>query len=681
MNLNENIFWKMIHNQKNKDPNKPENIELKPRPSLTKPMKKLNSTFLERIEKKEQMNPTSQILYRKRGSLKALELQELEKIEKLSTFNKVIKLQNFCKEMISTKERFGKNKSEMINKINKNCYNYYKNKIKMKEIYDYCQSKKPEEHIDYVLIENPELYLDIKYDNIYNFLFMLRNNNKMMLKLIQYCPEVNYEQLSDFIVNFFYEDTINSSFIQEELMLLIYLIFEKNLYEKLPNEIKIEDNNISFDIFRNKKNILYYIIKSLTRKADIRNFLCSILVENILKLEGNRKYLSPDVFSQKNLDDVFQENDKDENRDKGNTVQILKKYCLSGELDYKIKSKFPFDGKIYLNRACTNNDESNKYEENLDEIKENEVNNYDKNNSKNNSKKMNELVNKSKKRKNNLVKIKVKKKMPTSVGKRNFRKDSSKKSPVKLKNLLNPRKSLILHHNIITEKSDENLNKVKRKKKDKNDTEKINNSKNDLDDNILLSKNKNHMILKKKSTGIIGNGMFRQSFREKSNKFFFINQPKIKNKNNIVIINEFNTTTKRTCSATDFFKKKSGTKKLNLFSTKNIINTINNIKIKEATELEECQSYRHRRFSIQNKRSKKNLNENQCKEEPKSEKSFIIINNVEDMNNLNSKKNLFNSEKKEKQICKKFKGRNTQVFNIDKMKIKTEMYKVEEEDS
>lgn len=208
----------MIQNQKSKDPNKPENIELKPRPSLTRPMKKLNSTFLERIEKKEQiaLNPSSQILYRKRGSLKSLEQQELERIEKLSTFNKIIKLQNFCKEMISTKERFGKNKTEMISKINKNCFNYYKNKIKMKEIYDYCQSKKPEEHIDYVLIENPELYLDNKYDNIYNFLFMLRNNNKMMLKLIEYCPEVNYEQLSDFIVNFFMK------------IPLIVLLYKKN---------------------------------------------------------------------------------------------------------------------------------------------------------------------------------------------------------------------------------------------------------------------------------------------------------------------------------------------------------------------------------------------------------------------------------------------------------------------
>ena len=66
-----------------------------------------------------------------------------------------------------------------------------------------------------------------------------------MLKLIDKCDKKDYENLSDFLVNFCYEDTINSSFIQEELMLLIYLILEKNIL-KLPKEILNNDNNISF---------------------------------------------------------------------------------------------------------------------------------------------------------------------------------------------------------------------------------------------------------------------------------------------------------------------------------------------------------------------------------------------------------------------------------------------------
>ena len=428
----------------------------------------------------------------------------------------------------------------------------------------------------------------------------------------------------------------------------------KNEKKKLFNSKFKEKNNIN-----NDDSVNSLTLELLQKKA---NYLSTSL-NNIKKEEIKRR--------KKQLE----------------AIKKLRQYCFTNLRNKrKCMPKKSHPNLIYINKNFDEEEEKNNTSNSSNEknnrkyskkAKSKTKNNYDKNN----SKKKNELVNKSKKKRNNLIKVKDKKKMPTSVGKKNFRKDSSKKSPVKLRNLQNQRKSLVLHHNITREKSDENLNKVKKKKKDKNDTEKINNPRNDLDDDILLSRNKNHMKLKKKYTGTIGSGIFRQSFKEKSNKFFFINQPKIKNKNNIVIINEFNTTTKRTCSATDFFKKKSGTKQYNLFSTKNIIKTIKHFKIKEASELKECQSYRHRRFSIQNKHSKKSLNENQGKEEPKSEKSFIIINNVEDMNNHNNKKNFVNTEKKEKPICKKFKGRNTQVFNIDKMKIKTEMYKVEEEDS
>ena len=70
-----------------------------------------------------------------------------------------------------------------------------------------------------------------------------------MLKLIEKCDKEDYENLSDYIVNFCYEDTINSSFIQEELMLLIYLIFEKSILN-LPNQIS---NNPSIFYFINFK--------------------------------------------------------------------------------------------------------------------------------------------------------------------------------------------------------------------------------------------------------------------------------------------------------------------------------------------------------------------------------------------------------------------------------------------
>ena len=305
-------------------------------------------------------------------------------------------------------------------------------------------------------------------------------------------------------------------------------------------------------------------------------------------------------------------------------IKKLRQFCFTNLRNKRrcmAKSSHP--NLIYINKKLDEEDEKNNSNNSSIEIirkgtkkiKKKTINNNDKNNSKNNSKKKNEFTSKSKKKKNIIIKNKDKKKLIASTGKKIFRRGSSKKSPVKLRNLnlFNRRKSLILYDNIISEKLNGNINKSKKKKKDRNDTEKMNNSKNGIDEELLLSRHKNHMKLKKRSTGTNGTGILRDSFKEKNNKIVFINQPKIKNKNNIVIINEFNTATKRTCSANDFFKKKNRTKQFNLLSTKNIMKTIKHFKIKEGDENKECRSYKHRRLSIPNKISKKNVNENNSK--------------------------------------------------------------------
>ena len=241
-------------------------------------------------------------------NVKEKEHQELEKIEKLSTFDKILKLQKLLKETTSMKARFQKNKDKILNNINNNTFKYYENKINMKEIYDYCQSDNLEEHIKYNLAADSKSYFELKkkglYDDIYNFFFLIRNNNKLMIKLVDKCDIEDYENLCDFLINFCYEDTINSSFIQEELMLIIYLIFENNLI-KMPNQILNNENNISKDLFRNKENIIYHILRSLSRKADIRNFLCSIFTEVLNDLQAVRKNLSL-----KSIKEEKQENDK-----------------------------------------------------------------------------------------------------------------------------------------------------------------------------------------------------------------------------------------------------------------------------------------------------------------------------------------------------------------------------------
>ena len=275
---------------------------------ITNKPKKLDSALLNKMSK---FGTTSTNTVVKRNLAKEKEHQEFEKIEKLSTFEKILKLQNILKEISSMKIRFETNKDQILENINKNTFNYYKSKIKMKEIYDYCQSNNLENNIIYELISEPVSYFKEKgsdlYKDIYNFLFLIRNNNKMMIKLIDKCEKEDYENLSDYLVNFCYEDTINSSFIQEELMLLIYLVLEKNIIN-LPNQITNNENSISYNLFRNEENLVYHILRSLSRKADVRNFLCSILLDSLNNLQGIRNYLSLNSFfskekSEKNVED------------------------------------------------------------------------------------------------------------------------------------------------------------------------------------------------------------------------------------------------------------------------------------------------------------------------------------------------------------------------------------------
>ena len=259
-----NVFWNMIKNQKE---NKIKSNDSSSTPNK-KPLKKRGSSYLEKQSTQYGDNTDG---------------DPVEIISKLPTYKKICILQGLLKEMKSIKERFEDNKEDMLERIKKNCYNYYNSKIGMKEIYDYCESENPEVHINYVLIENSEEILASNYQILYDILFILRDNNDIMIKIIKNCPTNSYDQLADFLVNFFYVNTINSTFNEEELMVIIYLIIEDLIMNKLP-KTSSTINNKNDNAFNN--SILYNIFMSITRKADVRNFTCTVLTESLLKLEG-----------------------------------------------------------------------------------------------------------------------------------------------------------------------------------------------------------------------------------------------------------------------------------------------------------------------------------------------------------------------------------------------------------
>ena len=169
-------------------------------------------------------------------------------IEKLPTIQKIFIVQNLLKEMISINDRFVDNKQKMKEKIDLNCFKYFKNSILIKEINDYCESKDPEVPINYMLIKNANEILysfeekDKDINFIEDFFFELRNDNSLMLNIINEIDSKDYEQLSYFMVHFLYENVTSKSLIQDELMIITYLILENIIYKKLPQTLN--QNNL-----------------------------------------------------------------------------------------------------------------------------------------------------------------------------------------------------------------------------------------------------------------------------------------------------------------------------------------------------------------------------------------------------------------------------------------------------
>ena len=221
-------------------------------------------------------------------------------LENLNSIEKIIKLQEDLKIVASIKQQFEGNQKKMIEKMNKFCLNYYKNKINMKKIFDYCSDNEAEKTYEYNLLttEKAKEVLKNIYDDVFDFIFLIRNDNKLMMKIIDNCESEGYEDISDFLVNFCYEDSINSTFLQEDMLILVYLLIEKCIIKKMPKEEELKGfNQNDIDIYDKyiKEDILYYIFLSLTRKADIRNYLCSILPEKIIRVENYRSPLSIEI--------------------------------------------------------------------------------------------------------------------------------------------------------------------------------------------------------------------------------------------------------------------------------------------------------------------------------------------------------------------------------------------------
>ena len=209
--------------------------------------------------------------------------KEEYEIDPNSSFNKLKKLQKALKEETALRETFAKNKDEILRKIDTNCYQYYKNKVAIQEIFDQTkinrQNDKELQNIHYELVENTQSELPQCYDPLYKLMFYFRASNSLMLSLIQVCDSNLYDDLANFVAHFFYQNIFSSKLETENLLVLIYLLLEKEV-----DKIKNESSSVAFlDV---SVSFVSKLLRSLTRKNEVRSYLELILNKMIIDLEN-----------------------------------------------------------------------------------------------------------------------------------------------------------------------------------------------------------------------------------------------------------------------------------------------------------------------------------------------------------------------------------------------------------
>ena len=233
-----------------------------------------------------------------------LKPKEEYEIDPNSLFNKLKKLQMALKEEVALNDIYYENRDNLLKKIETRCYEYFQRRMSIQEIYDHgtqsINSDKPAKKIKYVVSDKPQNELPQCFDPLYKLMFYFRESNELTLKLIEKCPKENYEQLANFICNYFYVNIFSSTFLNENLLTLIYLLLEKEV-----DKIKNENNVTSFLDF--PQSFIAAALRCLSRKDEVKTYLEKILKKLLTRTSGmirnqkNNMFIGLDINKIKNF--------------------------------------------------------------------------------------------------------------------------------------------------------------------------------------------------------------------------------------------------------------------------------------------------------------------------------------------------------------------------------------------
>ena len=293
-------------------------------------------------------------------------------IDPNSSFNKLRKLQMTLKEEDALTDIFFENRDDLIKKIESNCLDYYRERISIQEIYDHNIEKRKNgdeiKYIKYEVSEKPQSELPQCYDPLYKLMFYFRNSNDLTLKLIQNCPKELYELLANFICNYYYVNIFSSTFLNENLLTLIYLLLEKEI-DMLNNE-----KSSFLNFLDQSKSFTAALLKHLSRRDEVKTYLENVLKKLLISTAGllpnqkNKMFLGFDIAKIK----IFLNKNK---YALPKTQKVTEKFNDILTMDIK-KSRLNMDFLKNIDKDKTENKNKDDDEDDIELTKEEIENNF-----------------------------------------------------------------------------------------------------------------------------------------------------------------------------------------------------------------------------------------------------------------------------------------------------------------
>ncbi len=293
-----------------------------------------------------------------------------EKVKQI--LDKWLTVQKTIKEEITLKETINNQKKESENQLKKNYFDYYKYNLLSRRIKEKINilkyEKKTTEDKELTIDDNPEIILENAYDPIKKFFSLLRNNYNYIIQIFNILnnqddnfQKENEKQISsvmDLFSHQFFDNIIIPNPEHEELLILIFLLLEKEI---------LSVNSASISTFLDfNKSIVGKFLQSFITRPELKDYISSTLNNIILSIEDlGRPILDLNIVAI----DALINNNKKNTSESSNYIQLNEKF------DNLLIENIP-KCRIDLNKRISElelneNEEEEEVEDDIEQIKNN----------------------------------------------------------------------------------------------------------------------------------------------------------------------------------------------------------------------------------------------------------------------------------------------------------------------